>query len=355
MKAKLILATAFLTSFMLMANAAQAKISFVPHLQKKYVNIKITGLKKNQPTTATLLMGKQQAKALGYKKRKTFQILNFRPSKGKHTLRWSLPKKVARHLQKSTKPLDIKVIVKQKKTQTSTLRLLGTKTPEETQSPLIGNLYGQWKLDDPMNSTTPWSGFYFQDKNWVYKGIPEQGDFPTCTATTATFDSEGMLGDGCLPWNQKNGKVAITGYGELSFDKNTLSIGEDKFEYLPFFAQGDRLSFALHSIVISGYWPYQSSTTKWLSLGSDGRFVFSQSSIGSFGIPGTPGSGNWSSVPPDSKGIYSISQRTITLQYEDGKTQTSILALTPDYEKNNFDYKSAGVLIGNHSYWPSND
>jgi hypothetical protein len=196
--------------------------------------------------------------------------------------------------------------------------------------------------------------YAFVDDRWAYRGIPK-GGLPSCTTTTAGVDEDGDPTDGCLPYTYdatsrtlKLGGQAAT----LSADGAELTVGEDSFWLTPIVKAGTRFQVSLKSIYVSGYWPYQAVTTYWLEMAKDGAFMLSRQTLGSFGIPGTIGSGNWASIPPDQRGTYEVLPGgKLRLTYSDGEVVDRTIGYYRDPKTGSMDPATDGLWLDDDPFW----
>ncbi len=87
-------------------------------------------------------------------------------------------------------------------------------------------------------------------------------------------------------------------------------------------------------------------------MSADGRFVLGSQSFGGFGSPGTPGSGNWSSVPPDQRGTYRLGPRgDLHLDFVDGHADVRLTGILRDGTTGSADPAKDGLLFGGQHFW----
>jgi hypothetical protein len=202
------------------------------------------------------------------------------------------------------------------------------------------------------------TAYAFVDDRWAYRGIPK-GGLPTCTTTTAGVDADGDPTDGCLPYiyDRKTRTLEIAGAAAtLSPDGTQLDVGEDTFWLTPIVPPGTKLAVSLKSISISGYWPNQVVTTYWLEMTVAGGFMLSRQTLGSWGIPGTPGSGNFASVPPDQHGTYAVLPGgKLRLTYADGKVEDRTIGIYRDATTGSADPAKDGLWLDDDPFWKDDE
>jgi hypothetical protein len=219
---------------------------------------------------------------------------------------------------------------------------------------LAGRYYTLWEAD-PMGPGTK-TGYMFVDGRWAYRGIPK-GGIPTCTRKTAGTDEDGDPTDGCIPYSFERGTLTLDGGpATLSGDKATLKVGEDSFSLTPIVRAGAKLEVSLKSIFVSGYWPYQSVTETWLEMRRNGEFMLSSQTLGSFGLPGTPGSGNFVAVPADQRGTYEVLSRgRLRLAYANGKVEVRTIGIYRDPKTGSADPATDGLWLDDEPFFKDDD
>jgi hypothetical protein len=221
---------------------------------------------------------------------------------------------------------------------------------------LGGQYFTLWTAD-PMGPGRR-EAYAFVDERWVYRGIPK-GGLPACTTTTAGVDEDGDPTDGCLPYayNAKTGALELGDQAAtLSGDRAELKVGEDSYWLTPIVKPGTKLAVSLKSIYVAGWWPYQSVTTYWLEMTTDGGFALSRQTLGSFGVPGTAGSGNWASIPPDQQGTYEVLPRgKLRLTYDDGKVEDRTIGVYRDAKTGSADPAKDGLWLDDDPFWLDED
>ena len=193
---------------------------------------------------------------------------------------------------------------------------------------------------------------------WAYRGIPK-GGLPACTQTTAGVDEDGDPTDGCLPYSYDAKTRALKLGGApatLSRDGVQLDVGEDTFWLTPIVPAGTKLTVSLKSIYVGGWWPNQVITTYWLELTRAGEFMLSRQTLGSWGTPGTPGSGNFVAVPPDQKGTYAVLPRgVLRLSFADGHTEDRTIGIYRDAKTGSADPATDGLWLDDDPYWKDDE
>jgi hypothetical protein len=201
-----------------------------------------------------------------------------------------------------------------------------------------------------------WTAVRFVDGRWAYRGIPEEGGIPACTQRTAGVDEDGDATPGCVPYtyDAKTRKLTIDGQSaRLDADLNGFELGEDEFDWSPLIKAGTRFEAPMKSIIISGYWPYQSVTEKWFTFSKDGHFALTSQSFGSFGIPGgiAPYT-QWAAIPPDQRGSYAFTSKgELRLTYADGKVDLRPVGIVRDSKTGSADIVEDGFLFGDEQVW----
>jgi hypothetical protein len=217
---------------------------------------------------------------------------------------------------------------------------------------LAGRYFTLWEADPMGPSRT--DGFAFVDDRWAYRGIPK-GGLPACTTRTAGVDEDGDSTDGCLPYTYDRRTRALKIDGQpatLSPDGAQLDVGEDTFWLTPIVPPGTKLAVSLKSIYVGGYWPYQVVTTYWLEMRADGAFMLSRQTLGSWGLPGTPGSGNFVSVPPDQRGTYAVLPGgKLRLAYADGTVEDRTIGIYRDPKTGSADPAVDGLWLDDDPFW----
>jgi hypothetical protein len=221
---------------------------------------------------------------------------------------------------------------------------------------LAGRYFTLWTAD-PMGPGRR-EAYAFVDGRWAYRGIPK-GGLPTCTTRTAGVDEDGDPTDGCLPYtyDARAGILEIDGArASLSPDGAELKLGEDSYWLTPIVKPGTKLAVSLKSIYVSGYWPNQFVTTYWLEMTADGGFMLSRQTLGSWGAPGTPGSGNFASVPPDQHGTYAVLPGgKLRLTFADGKVEDRTIGIYRDAETGSADPAKDGLWLDDDPFWKDDE
>ena len=84
--------------------------------------------------------------------------------------------------------------------------------------------------------------------------------------------------------------------------------------------------------------------------------MLSRQTLGSWGTPGTPGSGNFVSVPPDQKGTYQVlAGGKLRLTYADGKVVDRTIAYYRDPETGSTDPATDGLWLDDDPFWKDDD
>jgi hypothetical protein len=226
----------------------------------------------------------------------------------------------------------------------------------KVKPPSEEGLGGRWftSFEVLASGPTDTNGVLFVDGRWAYRGIPE-GGIPACTRKTGGVDEDGDPTDGCVPYtyDAKSGAVTIDGTpASLSSDGQKLAFDEDDLWLTPYVEKGAKLTVSLKSIFTYGYWPNQSVTTTWLELTSAGEFMLSGQTLGSWGAPGTPGSGNFSTVPPDQHGTYAVvADGKLRLTYADGRVVDKTIGIYSNPETGSADPAKDGLWLDDEPYW----
>jgi hypothetical protein len=239
-----------------------------------------------------------------------------------------------------------------------TLRTKGRKPKPKPKPKPRGGLAGRYYTSVEITGIGPnlWTAVRFLDRKWAYKGIPEEGGIPACTQRTAGVDEDGDPTPGCVPYNfdAKTRKLTLDGQpAQLDADLTSFALGEDEFDWSPLIKAGTRFEAPMKSIIISGYWPYQSVTEKWFTFSRDGHFALTSQSFGSFGIPGgiAPYT-QWAAIPPDQRGSYEFTARgELKLVYADGKVDVRPVGIVRDAKTGSADIVEDGFLFGDEQVW----
>lgn len=201
-----------------------------------------------------------------------------------------------------------------------------------------------------------WTGLIFLDDRWAYRGIPESGGLPKCTSRTVGVDEDGDPTPGCVPYTYDARTHALTVDGQpatMNRNLDGLTIGEDAYGYSPLVRAGTRFAADLKVVNISGFWPNQNVNQKFFTFFADGNFTVSSETFGTFGgLPGTPGSGNYAVVPPDSKGTYAFGEQgELRMDYADGRSTVKIAGILPNEGDGSTDPAIAGFLWGEEQFY----
>ena len=236
------------------------------------------------------------------------------------------------------------------------LVLRGRVPGKPPQRGLGGRYFTLWEAD-PLGPGRR-TGFAFVDGRWAYRGIPK-GGLPACTTTTAGVDEDGDPTDGCLPYtyDPKTRALKIDGKpATLSSDGSQLDIGEDTYGLTPIPPAGTTFAVSLKSIYVAGWWPNQIITTYWLEMRKSGEFMLSRQTLGSWGLTGTPGSGNFVSVPPDQHGVYAVLPGgRLRLTYADGSVETRTIGIYRDPKTGSADPAKDGLWLDDDPYWKDDE
>ncbi|MFS0726758.1 copper amine oxidase N-terminal domain-containing protein [Paenibacillus sp. 1P07SE] len=155
--------------------------------------------------------------------------------------------------------------------------------------------------------------------------------------------------DKCRTYAIKNGQLVIEGQEALTIgltDDGMLEIDEVRLRPVSPMPEGTRMngeyiSQGYHGLV--GITPFSSSWTDTIKFYSDGRFESDSSSIASLntGVARTDSVSSEESV----SGRYAINRNTITLTYDDGRTERFVYAVQPPRDDGR-----VYVQIGNRSF-----
>jgi hypothetical protein len=89
---------------------------------------------------------------------------------------------------------------------------------------------------------------------------------------------------------------------------------------------------------------------------ADGQFMLSRQTLGSWGIPGTPGSGNFASVPPDQHGTYAVLPGgKLRLTYADGTVEDRTIGIYRDPETGSADPAKDGLWLDDDPFWKDDE
>ena len=87
-----------------------------------------------------------------------------------------------------------------------------------------------------------------------------------------------------------------------------------------------------------------------------GEFMLSRQTLGSWGTPGTPGSGNFVSVPPDQRGTYAVlSGGKLRLSYADGRVEDKTIGIYRDAKTGSADPAKDGLWLDDDPYWKDDE
>jgi hypothetical protein len=203
-----------------------------------------------------------------------------------------------------------------------------TKEPSGGRGSLAEEIFYTYDSSDTTHSAYL-VGYTFIDDTWAYNGIPS-GGLPHCTEVTGTSKTEGCVK---YSYEPKTGAVqfgSVTG-GKIDKDGNFEIDGET---YLPMSIPpaGARYQVEQYFVGFNGLCGLSfSGCTTWheyITLTSDGRFVFTTSSLSTSGGAGAPVFVAVGSYPPDQEGTYSIERGgRIHLAFADGTTKDKTIAL----------------------------
>ena len=179
----------------------------------------------------------------------------------------------------------------------------------------------------------------FLDSKWVYVG-DMKGRTPKCRkATKACKRYSYNARTGVAKIDKQKFRVTTKGFSYK------VAKGEQKSSFsaatLP--KKGTRIKADLVHQNWSGYCMITcTSWTERLTLARNGRFVWSEVSVGSWPGIGT----SWSSAPPDKRGSYKIVKKgVIELRYANGKKKRQTIAIEHDV-RGKPSPAGAGVVIG---------
>jgi hypothetical protein len=128
------------------------------------------------------------------------------------------------------------------------------------------------------------------------------------------------------------------------------------YSLTPLVKAGAKLAVSLKSIYVSGWWPNQFVTTYWLEMTAAGEFMLSSQTLGSWGAPGTPGSGNFASVPPDQHGTYEVLPRgKLRLTFADATVEDRTIGIFRDAETGSADPAKDGLWLDDDPFWLDDD
>lgn len=223
---------------------------------------------------------------------------------------------------------------------TASATVLRTKKTTRPKS-LTGRYY--WGFDT--SYTTGWDnrGIKFVSNRWAYVGFPKKGTV-ACSAKVK----------GCqrYTYNARTGVVKV-GKTKGKVSSKQLTLGKKKYSPLLTPKKGTRLKVALVHKNFHGCMTnlYCTTWTDRLFLDTDGRFVRTQSSISSSGVPGV--SQVWGAgVKPDERGRYRIlSNGRIQFTYASGRKVTRTIGIDQDVREKPAPQRR-GLLIGDVNFYP---
>jgi len=228
---------------------------------------------------------------------------------------------------------------------------------QPAKAPLAGLYFTHVEISTM--SSNSWSALAFLDDHWAYEGIPE-GGLPTCSGPAPGKDSTDGATPGCVPYgyDPATGALTIAGKPETIDAKlTTVSLDGEEYDAAPLIPAGTTLSAALKAIDVSGFWPNQGITIRYLSMAPNGNFAISSSSFGTFGgLPGMAGFGDYSVVPPDERGSYVFGPNgDLHLNYADGHSDVRMTAILRDHQTGSADPAVDGFLFGGEQFYKPDD
>lgn len=193
-----------------------------------------------------------------------------------------------------------------------------------------------WRAD-PFNNIQ-FTGYYFVDDRWAYRGAPT-GGLPTSCTTAVGTDS-----DGCVRYtlDRKTGVLNVGGIaGTAKRNAQDVQINQQFYEEVGIPAKGGRFNEPYASLSSSGCPLACKFLSASLQLGGDGQFARSDAVTGDV-VNGSI----YAVVPPDQHGTYAVGDHgQLTLTYADRTVKTQTFGiLSPSANTPNPDY--AALLDG---------
>ena len=325
--------------------------------RNKTLTLKLTlandGAKPTSNGTVTIA----SAKGLSVAKRK-LKLTKLKPA-AKRTLKLKLKLTAAK--------TTLKVTVKAGKLKATTSLLIkagkqAKKLPEQPatkKSPIVGTYW--WRTVTHVDYAWDNRALYFVDDKTVYSGFPKGGLPATCTTPPAEPSEEVDTREGCLPYtyDEKTGAVTVAGVIGTYKPGGKLVLDGNDYSALAVQAPGAKLStpelrhwsFQGFCGLISGC----STTKQYLTLGPDGAFILSRSTLTTIGDPGFGPYTAAGSYPPDQHGTYAIGAGTIHLAFADGSVRDEPFAVLTNDSDLQPNIAGEGVMLGEDNFYPDTD
>lgn len=247
--------------------------------------------------------------------------------------------------------IDFKVKLSGKKSRTATFTITSAGGHSDTVRVTIArkpkpskvrSLAGRYYWgNDPGDRSKGWDprAVMFLNKKWAYVGFPPNGT-PSCRKASKT----------CKRYSYKNGRLKL-GSKSGRVDSEGFKLGRVDYSRLALPKRNAKLSLALQHQDFRGCGSnlYCSTWTETLSMGNDRRFVLTETSIASIGVPGV---GTITSrVGPDERGRYEVlSKGRIRFIYDSGKRVTRTIGIEYDV-RGKANAAGAGVVVGDVNYY----
>lgn len=184
---------------------------------------------------------------------------------------------------------------------------------------------------------------WFLNRKWVFIGETRDGAVPTCRKTTKSCRK--------YTYNRKSGVAKVAGqkFKVTTYGYTFKVPGQARrlFEPVTFPRKGARLGANLINQDWNGYCTLMcTSTTTYLTLDRQGRFVRSGFSVGSW-----PGMGSsWSSVPANQRGRYRmIGKGRIELRFSNRKVERKRIAIS--HNALNRPSTTTGLVLGKKPFY----
>ncbi|WP_185995009.1 hypothetical protein [Nocardioides campestrisoli] len=248
---------------------------------------------------------------------------------------------------KDPRPRPVTLSITSAGTEPASARVQVGVSPRPTKPrKLTGSYWWGWEQTTTGDSAG-WinHAVWFVNAKWAYLGWPE-GRKPSCSAKVKdcvryTYSKR----TGKVRIGKKRAKVTSTGFtfahpgvGGEKIDFHPLTLPPKNTEL-----QTDLLhqNWAGYCLIMCNSW------TERLSFGSDGRFVRSEYSVGSW--PGLNTA--WGTFPPDQRGTYRVVAKGIVeLSYDDGKRERHVLGIQHD-ASGRANPVAAGLLLRDVNYY----